>query len=256
MLILNSRRLIYVHLNKNAGTAVEASLAPLLKWNDILLGSTDAGERLQLIYQSMFGLHKHSCVYEIVDVIGDAWKEYFSFATVRNPYERTASLYCYAASLVEDQLIAAGFQASATIEQIRSWRAGNAHRLGPEWGFPAVIAYLETRNATRPFSEFLRNGTLLVAEPAFGTQHSKLVLRGQSTLAVSEVIKMEELQSVWQDFLHRNGIPVLPLLRENETLPRLRKSFGALTTDPADYRLLNTRFEIDFDSFGYRRHPG
>jgi hypothetical protein len=253
MLILNSRRLIYVHLNKCAGTAVEASLAPLLQWNDILLGSTDAGERLQPIYQSMFGLHKHSSAEEIAGVIGDTWMQYRSFATVRSPYERTASLYCYAAFLIEDQLINAGFQMSATIEQIRSWCAAHAPRLGEEWGFPAVIAYLETRSAARPFSEFLRNETLGVAEPAFSTQHAKLSIAGTPNLAVSEVIKTEDLQTSWADFLARNALPSLALLTENKTPSRFRRSFGALTSDPADYQMINTRFAIDFDTFGYPR---
>jgi len=253
MLILNSRRLIYVHLNKCAGTAVEASLAPLLKWNDILLGSTDAGEQLQPIYQSMFGLHKHSSATEIESVIGETWRQYHSFAAVRSPYERTASLYCYAAFLVEDQLLKAGFQVSATIQQIRSWCTANASQLGAEWGFPAVIAYLETRNAARPFSDFLRNEELSVAEPAFSTQHSKLSIGRNPKLAVSEVIKTEELQMGWTDFLRRNALPTLPLLTENKTPSRFKKSFAELTSDPADYALITKRFEADFEVFGYPR---
>jgi hypothetical protein len=254
MLILNSRRLIYVHLNKCAGTAVEASLAPLLKWNDILLGSTDTGELLQPIYQSMFGLHKHSSAAEIHAVIGETWTQYGSFATVRSPYERTASLYCYAAFLVEDQLINAGFGVSATIHQIRAWCMANAPRLGAEWGFPAVIAYLETRNTARPFSEFLRNETLAVHEPGYSTQFAKLSIGKHRGLAVTEFIKTENLQKEWSDLLARHALPALPLLRENETPARLKRNFAALTSDAADYSLIATRFEADFEVFGYRRH--
>jgi hypothetical protein len=255
MLVLNSRRLIYVHLNKCAGTAVEVSLAPLVKWNDILLGSTEHGELLQPIYQSMFGLHKHSSAAEIEAVIGDVWWRYFSFATVRSPYERTASLYGFVASFMEKQLAGAGFPMSGNIRQVRAWRLANADRLGPEWSWPAVIAYLESRNATQPFSEFLRNETLIVHEPAFGSQFSKLSIRSRPGLAIKEFIRTEELKSAWQGFLVRNDIPPLPLRSENQTPAQYRRSFSALTSDPADQKLIATRFEADFEAFGYRRTP-
>jgi len=255
MLVLNSRRLIYVHLNKCAGTAVEVSLAPLVQWNDILLGSTEQGENLQPIYQSMFGLHKHSSAAEIQKVIGDVWWQYNSFATVRSPYERTASLYGYVASLIEDKLAGAGFPLSGNIQQVRAWRQANAGRLGAEWSFPAAIAYLESRNTQRPFSEFLRNETLMVAEPAFGTQVAKLSIRSKPGLAITEFIKTEELKAGWEPFLNRNNIPRLPLRSANETPARFRKSFLALTSDPADQKLIESRFEVDFETFRYRRLP-
>jgi hypothetical protein len=253
MLLLNSRRLIYVHLNKCAGTAVEVSLSPLVKWNDILLGSTEQGEQLQPIYQSMFGLHKHSSAAEIERVIGDVWWQYHSFATVRSPYERTASLYGYVASLVEDELADAGFPMSGTIQQVRAWRAANASNLAPVWSFPAVMAYLDSRNAPKPFSEFLRNETLIVAEPAFGSQLSKLSIRSKPGLAVKEFIRTEQLKASWDAFLMRNNIPHQPLRAENATPARFKKNFAALTTDPADYTLIGSRFEADFEVFGYRR---
>lgn len=96
MFISNSKKFIYIHLHKCAGTSVEVALSNTLQWNDILIGSTKEGETLQDTYRKLFGLHKHSSAQEIKDVVGDVvWDGFFRFSTVRNPYSLAVSQYTF-----------------------------------------------------------------------------------------------------------------------------------------------------------------
>jgi hypothetical protein len=96
MFISNSKKFIYLHLYKCAGTSVEVALSRTLQWNDILIGSTKAGEALPDTYQELFGLHEQSTAQEIKEVIGDSyWDSHFKFTTVRNPYSLAVSQYTF-----------------------------------------------------------------------------------------------------------------------------------------------------------------
>jgi len=75
MFISNSKKFIYIHLYKCAGTTIEIALSRSLKWNDILIAARKTARRFKNIYLKLFGLHKHSTAQEVKDVIGDAsWK--------------------------------------------------------------------------------------------------------------------------------------------------------------------------------------
>ena len=72
MIISNSHRFIFVHVLKTGGTTVCAALDPFLRWNDVVLGGTEFGERMNGPYRDRFGLRKHSTAQEIRAVVGDA----------------------------------------------------------------------------------------------------------------------------------------------------------------------------------------
>src|SRR5215469_2544795 len=58
MIISHSRRFIFVHIHKAGGTSVEQALDPHLAWNDLILGGSQFGEKIQGAYQKRFGLNK------------------------------------------------------------------------------------------------------------------------------------------------------------------------------------------------------
>jgi hypothetical protein len=94
MIINHSYRFIFLHIPKTAGTSVTNWLTGFTGWNDIELGGTDYGERLQAIYCRRFKLEKHSPARQIRAVVGDAlWSDYFKFAIVRHPLDRLVSAY-------------------------------------------------------------------------------------------------------------------------------------------------------------------
>ncbi|MFT5413140.1 MAG: hypothetical protein ACI9NC_005894 [Verrucomicrobiales bacterium] len=72
--ILDELKAFFVHLPRTGGTSVEQVLRPLTQ-KDPLFGHTTAAE-----FQMMFP---------------EQWKQYYSFAFVRNPWDRLASTFFY-----------------------------------------------------------------------------------------------------------------------------------------------------------------
>src|ERR1700733_3491931 len=103
MIISHSKRFIFVHIHKAGGTSVEQALDPFLAWNDLILGGSPLGERMQAPYKKKFGLSKHSAVSEIETVCGPRYlEEYFVFSLVRHPLARVCSIYNFVATTVNN----------------------------------------------------------------------------------------------------------------------------------------------------------
>jgi hypothetical protein len=253
MLILSSRGVVFIHLHRCGGSTVERSLAVLLAWNDILLGSTRWGEALQPIYQELFGLHKHSSALEVKAVIGEArWTEAFTFTTVRCPFERTASVFNFAAALVEPRLAATGFPQRADWREQRQWVEQWTDPPEHFWHWALIRAYLLARGAPQPFSTFLREPALVEKEVAFQPQVTRL-LDPDGRVLVTEIIKLEALDRQWPRLCQRIGTDELALVKANATPAPYRRTLRELTRDPEDLRYLERRFEDDFAVLGYPR---
>jgi hypothetical protein len=96
MIANNSHRYIFVHVPKTAGSAVTTALLPTCKWNDVELGGSWAGRQINPFFRKRHGLHKHSTASEIRQIVGEeVWADYFTFAIVRDPVDRTASIFHY-----------------------------------------------------------------------------------------------------------------------------------------------------------------
>jgi hypothetical protein len=103
MIISHSRRFVFVHIHKAGGTSVEQALDPHLAWNDLILGGSPFGERIQAPFQKRFGLSKHSTIAEIEAVCGSRYlEEYFVFSVVREPLARLCSVYNFVATTVNN----------------------------------------------------------------------------------------------------------------------------------------------------------
>jgi len=94
MIINNTFGFIFVHVPKAAGTTLTSVLSKHGSYCDIEIGGTAMGEAVQPFFRKRYGLTKHSTIREIRNVVGDALlKRYFTFAFVRNPYDRAYSAY-------------------------------------------------------------------------------------------------------------------------------------------------------------------
>ena len=94
MIINNNFEFIFVHIPKNAGTSVTQLFSSFSSYSDIEVGASALGEAIQPFFRARYGLSKHASAREIRAVIGvPMWERYLSFAFVRNPYERTESVY-------------------------------------------------------------------------------------------------------------------------------------------------------------------
>ena len=94
MIINHSRKFVFVHVPKTAGTAVSGMLRTLSTYRDLEIGTGPMGRALQSTYGRRFGLVKHSPADRIRQVMGtEDWDAYFSFGFARNPFSRLLSIY-------------------------------------------------------------------------------------------------------------------------------------------------------------------
>jgi hypothetical protein len=248
MLILNSKKVIYIHVHKTGGETVEHLLGKHTEWNDITLDSEHPGTSQE--FEQRFGLRKHSSALQVAKLLGmDVWRTYFSWATVRNPYERLASLYGFVASRAEPRLSQIGFPVDGSLEGQRSWVESAEYPQKGHWVFAAVRAYLLTRACQDPFSAFLRHPLLRAKEPAYQSQF--LRLSSGNELLVTRVVKLELLSSEWADLCVQMKVPRTELLVRNATPKNWKYSVKDLFTNAADWELVNTIYAEDFRRFNY-----
>ena len=96
MIINHSRKFVFVHVPKTAGSAVMKMLTQLTTYRDLEIGQTKLGTEAFKEHGKRFGLSKHSSADTIRNVMGDEdWNGYFTFAFSRNPFSRLMSTYYF-----------------------------------------------------------------------------------------------------------------------------------------------------------------
>lgn len=223
MIISNSREFIFVHIMKTGGTTVSVALEPFLRWNDLILGGTAFGERLNGPYRERFGLRKHSMAREIRGVVGEGtWTRYFTFAFVRHPYARAVSYYGWL---------------GRTIRR-------NPDRAAPVWSWASTQAFIESRD----FSEFIRHAKFLENESARPQFES--ICDDAGRCIVDFTGRLEEFDAGMRTVSERLRLPLNPLGRLNSSSDE-RPAVDGLPRDEDDYRHLERLFAPDFARLGY-----
>ena len=99
-MISYKKKFVFVHIYKVAGTSVRSALSPYVDNRNI---SQKAINRIvrSLTSRHPFPyseqpLHDHAKAKEYEAFLGDAFRDFYSFAFVRNPYDWQISLYEYA----------------------------------------------------------------------------------------------------------------------------------------------------------------
>jgi hypothetical protein len=238
MIISHSRRFVFVHIHKAGGTSVERALDPHLAWNDLILGGSEFGERIQAPYQKRFALNKHSTVSEIETVCGSRYlDEYFTFALVRHPVARVCSVYNFVATalgrIAERHKIAlADLLKNCTPQMRKKSPALN-------WTSSRIFA------TTSGFSEFLRHPKTATV-PGFRPQVSSLVRAGQDDVAISH-FRLEDYPTWSSQLGGRLGLEF--------ALPHANKSGANLVSPESvsadDRHLIESQYAADMRAFGY-----
>jgi hypothetical protein len=228
---------IFIHLHKTGGDSITAALKPALSRSDLLIQNDwppwfqrvlTPGSRTELA-----ALRKHSPAGAVARVVDpEVWAQSFSFAVVRHPISRTASLYRYAVRKLNER---------------RAFRARNAIYLTPpgRWNDPlrwrAVRAVVDTDS----FSGFIRH-PLFERDASMVSQWYSLT-DGRGRMLVDFVGRFERIQEDFNAIQDRIGLPRTVLPRRNVSDP----SEQPLDISAEDRAYLSDRFRADFAYFGY-----
>lgn len=110
MIISPSRNFIFIHLEKCGGTSVETALQPYLHWSDLIIGSTNYGERYQQNLYDRYSIEevnkemlwKHSTAKDIYRfVLPENWDSFKKISVVRDPVDLMKSLYFFSQTSVK-----------------------------------------------------------------------------------------------------------------------------------------------------------
>jgi hypothetical protein len=232
MILSNSLKFIFVHLHKTAGTSITSALEPTFRWNDIVCGSTDFGEKIDALYREQYGMHKHSTAEEIRNIVGEeVWKDYYTFTFVRNPYYRTISNYTYIKMLVKKQGIKRLFRRFDKKRKI--------------WTWATTKAYLATNN----FSEFIRHKEFMNNAKA-GICMCESLSNGER-LIVDYIGKVENIKEDFQHICRTIKRTDLQIGKRN--VSKKKVNLEAFYQNQADLDHVYELYRKDFDSFGYKR---
>lgn len=92
MFISNSRKFIYFHIPKSAGTSLTQLFVAGMAWNDLCIGGSMIGDFFQKYWTPIFKLDKHDKPARVRALIGDKlFDQYFKFAFLRDPIDRFRS---------------------------------------------------------------------------------------------------------------------------------------------------------------------
>jgi hypothetical protein len=213
MLIIESKKAIFVHIEKCGGSAIESALDPFLEIYDVRVGGTPFGEEVQPFFRKKFGLHKHSKGREIRRVLSpEKYSKYFSFAFVRNPLSRVISSYRYL-------------------------RSGT-------WN-PEIALRVQKMDSIK---EFVLSDDLKWVVPC----HS-YIFDAKGNQCVDFIGKVENMDLDFAWVCGRLGVPPIKLPKANVSSssddPVELKA--QLLSDDDCLKIIKTRFEVDFESFGY-----
>jgi len=232
LVISLSRRFVFVHLHKCAGTSVEVILSRLLTANDIIVGSTPAGQRWEAYLRRTIGLGKHATAAEIREFLGaERWEEFFCFAFVRAPLDRLFSFYRFSIDRTNRKPL-------SDDERRRFETTGDLPDRSP-YDVPSVRAAM----ASRSFSDFVLSPDSAVDRGTFPQWLSVCDYAGNRL--VDMVCKVETIDQDWTIISQRFDI--------DEPLPTLNPSRSerapALTPEAAAF--VAERYARDYEMFGY-----
>jgi len=225
MILSHSRKFIFLHIHKTGGESVVAALEPYLDEND-LVPTRNSGPD---------GLRKHSPARTVREIVpAETWNNYFKFAFVRHPIDRTISHYNYCARMAEQR-----WRPFPHKGWYRARRGAGKNML--RW--PSMQAFL----ATNSFSEFIRHPAL-VNEPGMQPQFN-FISDDQGTVIIDLVARYERFDADFAKVQATLGLPPIEAPRKNSSPQRL-VARADLPDD--DIAFLAEHFEVDFARLDYQ----
>lgn len=242
MIISASRSFIFIHLEKCGGTSVESALQPYLHWSDLIIGSTDYGEKYQQnlyerysieeVNQSM--LWKHSTAKEIEKfILPENWNDFTKISVVRDPVDLIKSLYFFAQTSVKYHI--GRINIHKWKELLRTQKFPNA------WPYTEgfIHGYAESvinNSGIDGFVRYIMKDDFDFVKP----QVHRLETFSSKDLGI--VKDLSRLDDEWQDILDAVGI------EHHVTLEHLNSSErDKIELSPKSMRIIKKHFAVDYD---------
>lgn len=241
MIISSSRSFVFIHLEKCGGTSVESALQPHLAWYDMILGSTEYGEKMQNLYYERFGrenvnkemLWKHSTAKDVHAFLGETWDEFLKISVVRDPVEIMKSFYFFSRTTMK-------------------YHVGRINR--EKWKelirtdiFPEAYPYTERYFVAFAQSELNDSGidgfidfALNNDRPCINPQVERLEINKNIPLGM--VVDLSQLNERWSDILYAVGIEEPVKLEQLNTSEREDVSISNRSR-----KMIHRHFAIDYD---------
>lgn len=263
-IISHRRKFIFIRPGKVAGTSVAAALAPLCGGEDVLAHDdlvfrsgvdTDyfhMPPRRNAGPNDAYGfVPQHALPDVIREKVGDkAWREYFKFTIVRNPWDRFVSLYLFRFHVVIPNIEGSKTPAPVLVQLLRGIRrlaAGEPFAPSPDRLLASELMRLLEAGRRKESVEFaIRIGCF--AE-FFATASQFYFCGGREYL--DYVIRFENLQQDFDEARRLMQLPRTDLPRtKSESRPR-EHHYRDYYTDYSRAHVART-FRRVVDAFGYR----
>ena len=214
---------VFVHVPKNAGTAISHFLSPLTTYRDQEIGGTALGHAASSYYMNRFGLAKHSTALRIREAMGfDTFQAYSSFAVVRDPVDRVHSIYRF-------------------LQRWLRWRE-----------LPAYTGHAPVFDAYGDVNDFVRS-------EMFQTDGPGLIFRPQSTwvcdeskeIMVDRLIRFEKLQQGIEELVEELDLPADRLESRLTVRNESRSGPSDALLDARSIAIVHERYASDYGIFGY-----
>ena len=221
MIISYSKKFIFIHIFKTAGTSVSDVLLPHSRFVDRLTYKYFISKKIIFLISKLFnlfddgqkqftGFHKHAKAIDIKKKIGKEYSNFFKFCFVRNPYDHLVSLYFY----------------------MRQNKNHKYNKIVNELAFSDFLNfYLDTQPETQ----------------------SDFVFDKKNNLIVDYVGKFEDFNHDFKKILNLIQVdPKSTIPHSNKSLLRLKKPYMKYYVEK-DRDLVYNYFKKDFINFDYNK---
>ncbi len=230
-IISNSHRFIFVHLHKCGGSSVEVAYQPHARWNDLVLGSTQEGEKLQMIYQKLYKLHKHNPAADLKDKVPEVWNDYWKFSLIRHPKSIYESFYKWIHKTISSYSKSQGMPMNEVKRRIAS-----DDITAPFMHYEVTKPFANAEDFNDYIRRFLKKSTL-------GTLFERLSQDGN--LIVDDVYKLEQIDRMWAALSARMQVNISPAhANKGSALENFAWSSESI-------RLVNDTHAMDYETFHY-----
>ena len=189
-----------------------------VRWGDFVIGGSPEGEQLIPVFQSLYGIEKHTTAAELMRILGEAvYHRMTSMALIREPLKVIESDYRFAVRLF-DQFARRHARTTAEVSDVRS-RTMQAVRVDrhpqiPKWWYTHHEGSIIQAILASSFDEYLER----VCDRRWDRILAGAVTDSRNRIIVTDTIKIEEAACLRVFFSQRLKMNDFEIRHENKGL--------------------------------------